>query len=83
MIIYKKEMVEQEVFDKLICDRCKKEVQHDFELQESYSVHFWGGYSSVFGDGSEVECDLCQQCLKDLIGDFYRVKGQDKSKKTY
>jgi len=77
MIIYKKELVEQEVFDKFICDRCKKEISDDFDLQETYSIGFWGGYSSVFGDGDEIECDLCQQCLKDLIGDFCRVKGQE------
>jgi hypothetical protein len=29
-----------------------------------------GGCASVFGDGNEVSCDLCQGCLKELIGDF-------------
>ena len=77
MIIYKKEMVEQEVFDKFICDRCKKEITDDFELQETYSIGFWGGYASVFGDENEIECDLCQHCLLELIGDFYRANGQE------
>ena len=82
MIIYKKEMVEQEVFDKFICDRCKNAVIDDFELQDSYSIHFRGGYASVFGDGDVIECDLCQHCLLELIGDFYRVKGQENDKDT-
>ena len=70
MILYKTEMVKRRVFDKLICDRCKQEVIGDMELQETHSIRFTGGYSSVFGDGSDVSCDLCQQCIKKLIGDF-------------
>jgi hypothetical protein len=69
---YKTEKVEHEVRDVFICDRCKKHIQSDdiFELQETYSIGFTGGYNSVFGDGNYVECDLCQDCLKKLIGDF-------------
>jgi len=33
-----------------------------------------GGYHSVFGDGMEIEIDLCQQCLKDLLGKWVRTK---------
>lgn len=73
MIKYKTEMVEQQLFDKFICDKCKKEITTDVELQEAYSIHFTGGYFSVFGDTNEIECDLCQHCLKELIGDFYTV----------
>jgi len=65
-------MIEIEVFDEFICDRCKKKVTDDFELQETYSIRFMGGYSSVFGDMAEIQCDLCQNCLKDLIFDCYR-----------
>ena len=76
MIVYKAEMAEHQVFDKFICNKCKKEVTDEMELQEMYSIRFKGGYTSVFGDGNNVSCDLCQQCLKELIGDFcvYSVK---------
>ena len=70
MIIYKTEMAEHQVFDKFICDRCKQEVKGEMELQETHSIKFISGYLSVFGDGNDVNCDLCQRCLKDLIGDF-------------
>lgn len=70
MITYKKEMVEQQLIDKVICDRCKQEVVDVMEIQEMCGIRFVGGYSSVFGDMCSVSCDLCQQCLKDLIGDF-------------
>jgi len=70
MITYKTEMIEQKKLDKFICDRCKKEVKFQIELQETHSIRFTGGYTSVFGDMNNVSCDLCQQCLKYLIGEF-------------
>lgn len=70
MIIYKTEMVEQKKFDKFICDRCQQEVEDELELQEAHNIKFVGGYLSVFGDMNNISCDLCQQCLKDLIGSF-------------
>lgn len=59
------------------CDRCKRTFSFDedfLETQEFHFIRFTGGYASVFGDESDVECDLCQTCLKVLIGDFARVK---------
>ncbi len=58
------------------CDKCKKEFQNDddiFEIQEFHHVRFEGGYGSVFGDGDIIECDICQHCLKELIGNYYRT----------
>jgi len=57
------------------CDRCKKEFDTEggfLEMQEFHHIRFTGGYGSVFGDMSQVECDLCQRCLKELVGDFCR-----------
>ncbi len=57
------------------CDLCGKELSCDgnYEYQEALHIDFVGGYGSVFGDGTKVECDLCQNCLQDLIKDFCRV----------
>ena len=44
------------------------------ELQEAYTIRFMGGFTSVFGDMNEVNCDLCQQCLYELIGEFCTYK---------
>jgi hypothetical protein len=57
------------------CDRCGKDVTCDdnYEHQEALHINFVGGYGSVFGDGTKVECDLCQNCLQDLIKDFCRI----------
>jgi len=70
MITYKTETRELQVADKIFCDRCKKEVKDEMEIQEMYRIRFIGGWASVFGDENSISCDLCQQCLKELIGDF-------------
>ena len=58
----------------IICDCCKTEYADDIECQEF--LHFWnkGGYGSVFGDGVVVRLDLCQHCIKKLLGEFIKWK---------
>lgn len=58
------------------CDRCHREMhtqKFDCEWDERLTISFRGGYNSVFGDGSLVECDLCQQCVKDMLEKYLRV----------
>jgi hypothetical protein len=42
------------------------------EIQEMWMMHQLCGYGSVFGDGIRLECDLCQHCVKKLLGDYIR-----------
>ena len=64
----------QTVVTGFACDRCSKHVDvDDLDHQEGHHIDFVGGFSSVFGDGAKVECDLCQECLHELIKDFARV----------
>lgn len=60
------------------CDRCNKTWTPDdfIEYQEAHHIRFTGGYGSVFGDMSEVTCDLCQSCLYDLIRLYCYVDGE-------
>lgn len=44
-----------------------------FRGHEKLSLSFTGGYTSVFGDGAEISIDLCQQCLKDVLGPWLRI----------
>ena len=71
--------VQQEIqeIEGLICDRCKRKVTDELELQEAYSIQFTGGFSSVFGDMNAVSCDLCQDCLMALIGGFCVYNGEN------
>lgn len=73
MIQYKKELVEKKLFESFTCDRCNKEITDVLELQETLSINFIGGYESTFGDGYHINCDLCQDCLYELIKDYYRI----------
>jgi hypothetical protein len=62
-------------FENFICDKCKKELnEDDIDLQETYSIKFTGGYTSIFGDETKVSCDLCQHCLFEMIGDICKYK---------
>ena len=75
-----------DVIESIVCDICKKEyrtAKHpdgytmDFlEAQEFTHIKFTGGYDSIFGDSVSFECDICQHCLKEKLGDYIReVKG--------
>jgi len=59
------------------CDRCGQTWTADvFSEAEFTSIDFIGGYDSVFEGGSQVELDLCQQCLKQTLGQWLRVSGR-------
>ncbi len=76
MITYIKEMIEVEKFQSVECDKCGRvETDNHLEIQEFHHVKFVGGYGSVFGDESIVECNICQRCLYNLIGDFCFIDG--------
>jgi hypothetical protein len=73
MITYKKEMIEQEVAKNITCDVCKKEytMASDWEeVQEFQSIMVVGGYGSVFGDGTKWKIDICQHCIKNMLGKY-------------
>ena len=63
--------------ESITCDKCGKEyskVNNPEEIHEFLSIDFVGGYDSVFGDGTDVECDICQHCLHEMIKDICRKK---------
>lgn len=70
-------IVRQEI-QSVTCDRCNKSwTPVDFiEYQEAHYINFTGGYGSLFGDMSKVTCDLCQNCLYDLIKLYCYVDGE-------
>jgi hypothetical protein len=75
MIKYKSITKPVEEIISVKCDKCKKEYDvNDFETQEFHHIKFTGGYCSVFGDGTEVECDICQHCLHHMIANICRQK---------
>lgn len=74
---YKLEEVLHQKLSAVECDVCKRVFDpslDSMEIQEITEIHFIGGYSSIFGDGSEVSCDICQGCLKSLLGPYLRLR---------
>lgn len=68
-------IVKDNVVTAIICDVCKKEFNMETdltEIQEFHNIYFTGGYGSVFGDGCEFELDICQHCLKQILGKYFR-----------
>ena len=63
----------------ITCDRCGRASQAEaIGISEFTSIDFVGGYGSIFGDGSKVEVDLCQQCLQATLGHWLRVSESDR-----
>jgi hypothetical protein len=66
--------------DTLVCDRCGREMRAnapDFEHQERLAIRFRAGVDSVFSDGALVESDLCQHCVREVLGPWLRVTPDD------
>ena len=58
------------------CDRCDRLAEvgdAGLEFQEFVSINQQAGYASIFGDGNHVQVDLCQHCLKDVLGPWLRI----------
>jgi len=75
MITYEKRTVEENIPISMTCDVCKKEYNNKtdaMEIQEFKCIQVNGGYGSVFGDGSVFELDICQHCLKKMLGEYMR-----------
>jgi hypothetical protein len=69
------ETIEKEVCISITCDICKKVYSTDdiFETQEFTYIRNDCGYGSVFGDGEVIELDICQHCLKEILGKYIRT----------
>ncbi|MEF2252892.1 hypothetical protein V4D00_21045 [Ralstonia solanacearum] len=57
------------------CDRCHRRLTPNDpgEWQERLSIDHHCGFDSIFGDGNLVSLDLCQHCVRELLGEWLRV----------
>jgi antitoxin CcdA len=62
------------VVDSVICDRCRRFDNDPAEIQEYLAIDFIGGYVSVFGDMETYTGDICQRCLKEVLGEYLHKK---------
>ena len=71
---YKNIEVQSRQLTELRCDVCGVDIfQDELEMQEAFFLYKVGGYNSVFGDGREIDIDICQYCLKDKLGEYCTV----------
>lgn len=57
-----------------VCDRCGREAEaQGGEAEELVSIDRVGGYCSIFGDGNRISVDICQHCLKEVLGEWLRI----------
>lgn len=57
-----------------ICDRCGREAEvGDMEAEEFISIERVGGCRSIFGDGNRISADICQHCLKEVLGKWLNI----------
>ena len=69
---FRKKMVQE--ISGFVCDRCGREAKaHQGEAEELVSIDRVGGYCSIFGDGNRISVDICQHCLKDVLGEWLRI----------
>lgn len=70
MIIYKTIHTNVKIIDAIQCDKCKTKIFQNnvLEMQEMLRWVNYCGYGSAFGDGVTVSIDLCQRCVKELLG---------------
>ena len=68
--------ISQDILTAIQCDKCKKTIDYykdSYEFQEMISLDWVAGYCSIFGDGNEVSIDLCEHCIKELLGPYIRI----------
>jgi hypothetical protein len=64
----------QSYVTQLRCDRCHRHAaEGEWEFLEFMSVEYKAGYGSILGDGNGVAIDLCQHCLKEVLGPWLRI----------
>jgi len=74
MIEYEIKTFEEEVPNKITCDVCGNDIETIVDSQEALYINFVGGYGSLFGDGARVRAEICQKCLKDVLGNYLRIE---------
>ena len=59
------------------CDKCGRRacIENDpMELQEFLHWEHDCSYESIFGDGSDLEIDLCQYCVAEILEPYMMVR---------
>ena len=68
------QVIEEQVTS-VTCNKCKKVVEPDdmIEWQEFFMYVTRGGYGSIIGDEQPYRIDLCQSCMKEVLGPYIEL----------
>jgi hypothetical protein len=77
------EMHQVEKIEAIICDVCKVEYDDPMEMQEFLQYSDTAGYSSVFGDMNRLSLDMCQHCVKKILGEYIVVRKKNWAEYEY
>lgn len=67
--------VERQVLGGLGCDRCGFTCDADDPEAHEFLCHeHEGAWGSVIGDGMIVRVDLCQRCVKEVLGPWLHIE---------
>lgn len=58
------------------CDVCDTQYTDVMDTQEFLHYSDVGGYNSIFGDGVSKEIDMCEHCVKKILGTWITTKGE-------
>ena len=65
------------IVHEIFCDRCGSRARRAAEgsdFRRMTSIGFRAEEGSIFGQGQRVEIDLCEPCLRDVLGHWLRVR---------
>jgi hypothetical protein len=75
---YKAEKVSMLIPSEFTCDVCGSDLLSNFlDTQEALSWSNHCGWGSVFGDGSHITLDICQDCLKAVFGKYIQYEEEE------
>lgn len=68
----KKAILTMVLDDGFSCSICKTRYEQDDYVENQEALHFVNhcGDGSVFGDMSKISLDICQHCIKSVLGQY-------------
>lgn len=73
MIHIKRVRIETDEIVAITCDICGFKYEDQCELQAFTHINETGSWGSIFGDGNNIRCDICQHCLQEKLGKFLNI----------
>jgi len=74
MFIYETHVKEFKEIVGFKCHKCGREITDELWNQNSLIWEHECGYGSIFGDGNKITLCLCEDCIKELLGEYLIIE---------